>query len=120
MSSFRSKFEKQVRQVLPKSWEYEPHSIPYTSEHNYTPDYVKGSVLIEVKGRFRTASEARKYVDIKEQYPDKEIVFVFMKPSCPLPGARVRKKCGTKRTHSEWAEYHGFRWYTLSTLKEML
>jgi len=120
MPSYRSKFEAQVRKVLPKSWLYEPHTVPYTSTHNYTPDYVKGKYMIEVKGRFRTASEARKYVDIKQQHPDKEIIFLFMRPSTPLPGARRRKKCGTKRTHSEWADYHGFRWYTIKSIKDIL
>jgi len=118
MPNYRSKFEVQVRAALPSSFKYEPHSIAYTSEHNYTPDFVRGKLLIEVKGRFRNSAEARKYVDIKEQHPDKEIVFIFMRPSCPLPGARVRKKCGTKRTHGEWATSHGFRWYTLAQLKK--
>ena len=44
-----------------------------------------------------------------------ELVFLFAKPEAPMPGAKIRKD-GTKRTHAEWAEKNGFRWFSEETL----
>jgi len=112
---YRSKFEKAVAKKLGRKWKYEPFKLPYVSEHTYTPDFVKGNVLYEVKGRFRPG-DTKKYVDIWQCNGDYELVFIFMKPSLPLPGARIRKKCGTKQTHAEWADRNGFAWTTLEDL----
>ena len=49
---------------------------------------------------------------IKKKLPeDTELVFLFAEPTAPMPQAK-RRKDGTKRTHSEWAEANGFRWYS--------
>ena len=32
-----------------------------------------------------------------------------------MPRAKKRKD-GTKRTHAEWADYNGFRWFTENNL----
>ena len=37
---------------------------------------------------------------------DTELVFLFAEPTAPMPQAK-RRKDGTKRTHSEWAEANG-------------
>jgi len=34
-----------------------------------------------------------------------------------MPGAKVRQD-KTKRTHAEWAETNGFRWFSEETLPE--
>ena len=47
--------------------------------------------------------------------PSKELVFVFANPSAPMPRAKKRKD-GTKRSHAEWAEANGFRWFTENNL----
>ena len=44
-------------------------------------------------------------------------MFVFQKPYSPMPGAKVRQD-KTKRTHAEWAETNGFRWFSEETLPE--
>lgn len=117
-NKYRSKFEQEVGRNLP-GWKYEPIRIPYVTSHNYTPDFKRrGKVLIEVKGRFRTSSEAAKYIAIRECNPKYEIVFIFQNPETPMPGAR-RRKDGTKHTVSQWADKNQFRWFTLETMKEI-
>ena len=116
----RSKFEVELKKKL-KACKYEPFKVPYTWEANYIPDFVPladENILIEAKGRFRTTQEARKYEAVQNTNPEVEVVFVFMNPKAPMPGAQRRKKCGTRMTHAEWAENHGFRWYTIRTLPE--
>lgn len=117
--AYRSKFEVSVSKKL-KKCRYEPFEVPYTWEAKYTPDFVPKNdenILIEVKGRFRTSAEARKYIAVKKCNPEKEVVFIFMNPKIPMPGARKRKD-GTKMSHAEWAKKYGFRYYTLGTLPE--
>jgi len=42
---------------------------------------------------------------------------LFYKPLAPMPQAK-RRRDGTKRSHSEWAETNGFRWFDEKTLPE--
>ena len=89
-------------------------------EHSYEPDFTSTigtkKILLETKGRFWDYAEFSKYIWIKKVLdPDVELVFVFANPSAPMPRAKKRKD-GTKRTHSEWADYHGFRWFTENNL----
>lgn len=115
----RSKFEVDLKKKL-KGCDYEPCRYDYTWEAQYVPDFVprkEPNVLIEAKGRFRTRAESRKYQAVQQCNPDIEIVFVFMNPRVPMPGARKRKD-GTKLTHAEWAESNNFRWFTLGTLPD--
>jgi len=42
-------------------------------------------------------------------------VFLFSNPSAPMPSAKLRKD-GTKRSHAEWAEKNGFRWFSEDSL----
>jgi len=116
MRKYRSKFEKAVAEKLGRKWKYEPFKLPYTSDHNYTPDFAKGLVIYEAKGRFRPG-DTKKYKDMQRCNPEYKLIFIFMKPDLPLPGARRRKKCGTKQTHAEWADRNGFKWTTLEKLK---
>lgn len=108
-----------------KSCDYHPCTVPYIQEKNYHPDFVyfdgELTYYIEAKGRFREQAEARKYIDIRKCLPeDSELVFIFQRPANIMPNAK-RRKDGTKRTHQEWAEYHGFRFYTPNTVpKEWL
>lgn len=113
----RSKFEVDLSKKL-KNCFYEPFKVPYTWEAKYIPDFVpkdNSNILIEAKGRFRTRSEARKYQAVQKSNPEIEVVFVFMSPNVPMPGA-TRRKDTTKLSHGEWAESNGFRHYTLKNL----
>jgi len=115
-----SKWEGKLRDGILKCCEHHPEKIPYTVSHTYTPDFKIGNILIESKGRFMDSSEASKYKWIREHLPDGvELVFLFMKHTTPMPHAKKRKD-GTKRTHSEWADKNNFRWFTEETIEEIL
>ena len=103
--------------------DFQGEKVQYTIPHKYTPDFITpdGKILIEAKGRFVDSAEASKYKWIREVLPEGvELVFLFYNYKTPMPGAKTRKKCGTKRTHGEWAETNGFRWYTKASIGEIL
>jgi len=106
-----------------KGYNHHPERLAYTVKHKYEPDFVLSSapnILIEVKGRFRDSTEAAKYKWIRDCNPDIELVFIFEDPKKPMPFAKVRKKCGTKQTHGDWATKNGFRFYSKNNLEEFL
>lgn len=116
-----------------KGCTYHPEErIQYEIPHSYEPDFVAQvcskhgagnlkrrccssckEILVEVKGRFRTSQEARKYRFVREALKEnQEVIFLFQDSSKPMPFAG-RRKDGTKQTHGEWAERNGFRYYCL-------
>lgn len=101
--------------LLGEEWEYEPSVIEYTMVRNYTPDFVKGDVIVEVKGFFRSGDQA-KYLAIKNHLDatndPRELVFAFSNPE-----KKVRK--GAKLTMAGWAKRHGMRYFAVSDLKEL-
>ena len=120
-SGYDSWLEWDLYQEL-KGCDYHPCTVAYIQEKNYHPDFVffdgTKTIYIEAKGRFREQPEARKYIDVRNCLgDDEELVFVFQRPENIMPHAK-RRKDGTKRTHGEWATYHGFRWYTPKTMPE--
>ena len=112
---FRSALEKRVAGLL-TGYAYEPREsvVNYTMPHKYNPDFVPNSnkrVLLEVKGYFRTSSEAAKYVAITKDNPSIELIFIFSNPIKKAhPGCRVRKN-GTIMTLAEWCERQEFLYY---------
>ena len=112
---YDSGFEHEVSLSLGEGWEHHPPKMDYISKHTYQPDFrkeVDGKVtLVEAKGRFRSRSEASKYLSIREALKDnEELVFIFYDASKPLVGSQ-RRKDGTKQSHGEWATSNGFRWF---------
>ena len=115
--SYDSKFEKMLHEGPLSACRFHTESIPYTIKRMYEPDFIIGKFLIEAKGRFRDRNESNKYLWIKKVLPKgKELVFVFMNHRTPMPGAKRRKKCGTKQSVGEWATKNEFTWYTPRTL----
>jgi len=117
----RSKFEVELSKKL-KNCLYEPKKYiqQYYIPGEYLPDFVpkkEDNILIEAKGRFRTRQEAKKYIAVRDNNPEKTIVFVFYDPKKPMPGARKRKD-GTRFSMAEWADKNGFDHYTIATLPE--
>ena len=109
-SGFDSKLEVELSKKM-TACDWKPDSIPYTMEKIYNPDAEYGDTIIEIKGRFRTSEEAKKYIWVRDNLPEgKELVFVFSNPRTPMPRARKRKD-GSRRSVSDWANHHGFRWY---------
>lgn len=114
---YDSKFEEDLAKGPLRGCNYHTVSIPYTIERYYEPDFTKGKFIIEAKGRFRDRNESNKYIWIKKHLPKgKELVFVFMNHKTPMPGAKRRKKCGTKQSVGEWATKNKIRWFTPRTL----
>tara|TARA_R100001086_G_scaffold189313_1_gene107097 strand:- start:304 stop:729 length:426 start_codon:yes stop_codon:yes gene_type:complete len=121
---YDSEWESRLNQgILREAW-FHNSQIPYHIEKVYHPDWtlVSGDrrVYIEAKGRFMDMQEAAKYKWVKKALkPTEELVFLFMRPELPLPNARPRKD-GSKRTHYEWAEANGFRWFNEDNIVSFL
>lgn len=116
---YDSRLEYDLHNNELKHLDYHPREkIHYAVPSTYEPDFIyksKGkTVLVEVKGRFRTSSEARKYRYVRESLKEKEevLIFLFQDAKKPMPFASKRKD-GTKQTHGEWADRHGFTYYCL-------
>ena len=87
------------------NFEYESVKLPYQlPQYQYVPDFVfaKQKVVIEVKGRF-TLYDRRKHLSLKEQHPDWDIRFVFLRASLKL------YKKG-KMNYGEWCDKHQIKW----------
>jgi len=108
----RSKFEDRIKEDLTNrnvTIQYEVLRIQYIQKKKYTPDFIlPNGIIIEVKGFF-DADERRKHIDIKKQYPDLDIRFVFLRNN------KVRK--GAKMTYSSWCEKNGFK-YSFGTIPD--
>ena len=121
-----SKFEKTLQEGVLSHCEFhnKEKTYEYTISHKYHPDFIwtdaNGRVfLIESKGNFETTNDASKYRHIRDHLPENtELVFCFMNGKTKMPRARKRKD-GTFATVSEWAERHGFQWFTEDTIKEL-
>lgn len=104
---YRSSFESQVIELLNSSgveFEYEPIKIEfYYKPSEYTPDLrLKNGILIELKGYF-DAFDRQKHLLIKQQHPNLDIRFVFMRSS-----NKLNKNSPT--TYGDWCDKHGFKW----------
>lgn len=108
---FRSGLEEKVAKELTRDgyrFEYEQLTLPWVqpaTDRNYTPDFVltrkDGSqLIIETKGRF-TLEDRKKMAEVKKQYPDLDIRFVFSNSN-----EKLRK--GAKTSYGQWCEKQGF------------
>lgn len=98
---------------------YEPTSIPYIVKKKYKPDFVNESkkIIFEAKGRFKDSTEASKYVHFRQCNPEWTLIFIFERPSLPMPYAK-RRADGTRQTHAEWAERNKFLWCSKDTIRK--
>lgn len=105
---YRSGLEKTVADTLKKKkvkFTYEKHKIKWLDHRTrtYTPDFIlENGIIIETKGRF-VASDRRKHLEIKRQFPSLDIRFVFTNPRAKLSKA-------SKTMYYQWCERHGFKW----------
>ena len=118
-----SKWEQKLKDGCLKDTEHHPEPVPYVVERKYHPDFVTEvdgvTVFIEAKGFFAETSEATKYRHVRDALPENcELVFLFQRSTTPMPRAKV-KKDGTKTTMADWAERHGFRWFSEDTINEL-
>jgi hypothetical protein len=69
----------------------------------YTPDFVLANgIIIETKGRF-VSNDRRKHKEIKDQYPDLDIRFVFSNSNQKLYK-------GAKSSYGDWCKKNGFKY----------
>lgn len=104
---FKSGLELRLAEGPLKKLKYEPFSIPFTMHKDYTPDFVGSdkNIWYEAKGRARTFDEMKKYLAIKEQYPQVTLRFIITNPN-------VKAYPQVKLTLGEWLTKHGFEWCT--------
>lgn len=110
---FRSHYEQYIAEDAKKrgfDLEYETVVIPYDQpsvKRKYHVDFLlPNGILIEAKGgdpKAFTAQQRRKYILVKEQYPDLDLRFVFSNPDRPIYK-------GSPTTYAMWAEKNGFIW----------
>lgn len=103
---YRSKFEARLAdKLLHLGFVYEPYRVDYTvpeSMHHYTPDFVRGKLFYELKGRW-TAQDRKKMRLLVEQHPEYEIVMVFQNPRKP-----INKNSLT--TYADYCDKYGIKW----------
>ena len=105
-SKYRSGLEKQVAKLLQGlgiSFEYESIKVPYTIQHNYTPDFILPNyVHLETKGYWDPA-DRRKILAVKKDNPELDLRMVFQSPY-----NTISKK--SKTTYAKWCERHDIPW----------
>tara|TARA_R110002153_G_scaffold83296_2_gene209578 strand:+ start:380 stop:841 length:462 start_codon:yes stop_codon:yes gene_type:complete len=106
---YRSGLEHTISEKLKENkvkFTYESIKIEWQdlAYRTYTPDFIlDNGVIVEVKGRFMTA-DRRKHLEIKKQYPELDIRFVF-------ENSRNKLSKGRKTTYADWCIKNGFRYY---------
>ena len=105
-SKFRSGLEEQVAKLLEGlgvTYEYESCKVPYTIQHNYTPDFVLPNyVYLDTKGYWDSA-DRRKILAVKRDNPELDLRMVFQ-----APFNKINK--GSKTTYAKWCEKHDIPW----------
>ena len=106
-AGYRSGLEELISNSLTDrgvTFEYEKLKIQWldSKTRTYTPDFLllKNGIIIESKGRF-ISSDRRKHKEIKSQYPDLDIRFVFS-------NSRAKLYKGSKTTYGDWCDKHDF------------
>lgn len=103
---YRSKFEERLASRLLKlGFIYEPFKIEYTipeTKHKYTPDFVRGNLIYELKGKF-TAADRKKMKLLVERHPEFTFIMVFQNPN-------VKLRKGSPTTYAMWCEKNNIEW----------
>lgn len=110
---FRSKFEKTIANILKTNKveaAYEPFTLPYVLNCNYTPDFVVRGIVIEAKGVL-TPADRKKMCAVKKSNPDLDIRLWFMKDNY------LSNKTKATR-YSDWAKKNGFPFHVGETFPE--
>lgn len=110
---YRSTLEQMVGFALGKEWFYEPWSMPYSVPRKYTPDFVRGNVIMEVKGYFREG-DTQKYRAIKEQCWNENKRFIML-----LQNSNKKVRKGSHLTMAGWCDKNGIPWYDLETVERI-
>jgi|TARA_B100000029_G_scaffold55042_1_gene49927 hypothetical protein len=110
--AFRSQLEENVADLLVGlgvSYDYEPHQVPYTIMHHYTPDFLlPNGVFLECKG-YWDPKDRRKIKQVKSDNPDLDLRMVFQSPY-----NKISKR--SKTTYAKWCEKHKIPWCAYHTI----
>ena len=105
-AGYRSGLEDETAKYLAEKgieFTYEKEKIKWLDSkiRTYTPDFkLSNGIIIETKGRF-VASDRRKHKEIKKQFPDYDIRFVFS-------NSRAKLYKGATSTYGDWCKKNGF------------
>ena len=115
---YRSGLEEEIGKGLVSKGidpHYESFKIKWTDHkvRTYTPDFIlPNGIIIESKGRFVQA-DRRKHLEIKKQYPEYDIRFVFSNPNAKL--SKV-----SKTTYAQWCKRYDFKYAYLDIPQEWI
>ncbi len=115
---YRSQFEINLAKFLADrkiSFEYETTKLTFVPKpRTYTPDFYlpETGIYIEAKGHLDKGDRVKMQL-IKQQHPDLDIRFVFVRAS-----NKIYK--GSKTTYAAWANRYGFQWAEGSIPEEWL
>jgi len=107
-AGYRSGLEEDTAAYLKKKkvkFTYEKEKIKWVDlkVRTYTPDFVLANgIIIETKGRFISV-DRRKHKEIKKQFPELDIRFVF-------DNSRAKLYKGAKSSYGDWCNKHGFKY----------
>lgn len=107
-AGYRSGLEEDTAKYLNKKkvkFTYEKEKIRWLDMRyrTYTPDFVLANgIIIETKGRF-VSTDRRKHKEIKKQFPELDIRFVFT-------NSRSKLYKGAKSSYGDWCKKHGFKY----------
>lgn len=105
---YRSTFEANAAARLKAAgFVYERVKLAYTLAKRYTPDWTKGSLVLEFKGVL-TPADRTKMLAVKATHPHLDIRFVFQ-------NAHNTLNKQSRTTYGAWATQHGFLWAHKST-----
>ena len=102
LEEFTANFLKEHNQ---KRIRYEDIKIKWVDlrHRTYTPDFIlDNGIIIETKGFF-DSEDRRKHTEIRKQFPEYDIRFVFSNSN-----SRLYKR--SKTTYSSWCEKNNFRY----------
>lgn len=117
-AGYRSGLEEDTAAYLKKKkvkFTYEKEKIKWVDLkiRTYTPDFVLGNgIIVETKGRFISV-DRRKHKEIKKQFPELDIRFVFA-------NSRAKLYKGAKSSYGDWCKKHGFKYADKTIPKEWL
>lgn len=107
-AGYRSGLEEDTAAYLKKKkvkFTYEKEKIKWVDlkVRTYTPDFVLANgIIVETKGRFISV-DRRKHKEIKKQFPELDIRFVFA-------NSRAKLYKGAKSSYGDWCKKHGFKY----------
>lgn len=107
-AGYRSGLEEDTAAYLKKKkvkFTYEKEKIKWVDLkiRTYTPDFVLANgIIVETKGRFISV-DRRKHKEIKKQFPELDIRFVFA-------NSRAKLYKGAKSSYGDWCKKHGFKY----------